>query len=85
MFTGTLFGQKYIHDSGPGNLEGLKTFNVTMSRNLVAKRVIEALSKEGVFFVSEPWPNDVVRIYVKITEKNALINAIETWEGKVAF
>ena len=83
MFTGTLFGRKYIHDSGHSDLEGLKTFNVTMSRNLVSQRVMEALAKEGVFFASEPWPDDIVRIYVKITEKNALVNAIEIWEAKV--
>ena len=83
MFTGTIFGQKYIHDLGPGDFEGLKTFNVTMSRNLVLKRVMEALAEEGVFFASEPWPNDIVRIYVKITERNALINAIEIWEARV--
>lgn len=85
MFTGTVFGQKYIHDSGTGSVVVDRTFNVTMSRNIVAKRVIEQLTEDSVFFATNPGPDKTVTICVALAEKNALVNAIETWEAKVAF
>lgn len=85
MFTGTVHGAKYIDSSGPGSVVLDRTYNVTMIRNIIAKRVIEQLTEEGILFAVNPGPNNKLTICVDMAEKNALINAIEWWEARVTF